>query len=335
MTTIYDIAKQTGFAPATVSKALNNYNGVKRETREAIISAAREMKYAPNTAARSLTTKKTWLVGVLFSDEMQTGIAHSHFGSILASAQSRFAELGYDVVFVSNNMSGSRMSYYDHCVTRGVEGVILAASLPATKSVKCILDSDFKMVSVETPYPGKYSVLSDNRQGIGLAIEHLYELGHRDIAYIACPWFSTAGQERNAAMIEFMTARGLSLPPEWMIETEEYSVEAGYAGAKKLMDGNAKKPTAIFVGDGEAAVGVLNYLEDIDYKVPEQVTVVEFDNLVTSMARRITSIDQNRTGMGTLAADLLIGQIEGHMLPYSFDNRLETKLIRRDTCRRI
>jgi len=333
--TIYDIAKQTGFAPATVSKALNNYYGVNPKTRETILSAARSMNYTPNTSARSLKTKKTWLVGVLFSEEVYTGIAHSHFGGILASAQSRLAKAGYDVVFISNNMSGKKMSYIDHCVTRGVEGVIVAASSNFNQSVECVLSSGINMVSVETPYADKYSVLCDNRQGVLQAIEYLRELGHRDIAHISCPQNSTAGEERNAAFIEYMRTSGLPLTLGWIEETANYGVAEGYAATEKMMKNCAKKPTAIFAGYGEAAVGVINCLEDMNYKIPEQITVVGFDNLEMSVARDITSIGQDRVGIGELAADLLIGQIEGREFPYPFDNRLETELLRRSTCKKL
>lgn len=335
MVTIYDIAKQTGFAPATVSKALNNYYGVKKRTREAIITAANEMGYIPNSAARSLTTKKTWLVGVLFSEEVHTGISHPHFGDILASAQSRLAKAGYDVVFISNNMSGKKISYIDHCNSRGVEGVIVAASAPFTESVMCVLESDIKMVSVETLYEGKYTVLSDNIKGTCQALSYLYSLGHRHIGYIACPLNSTAGSERNREFREFTRSRRLPFIEEWFVETKTFSVEEGYEAARRMLEGSEKKPTAIFVGYDEAAVGVMNYLEDRHYRVPDNISVIGFDNLEMSMVRGLTTIAQNRAGMGKLAAELLIGQIEGTELAYPFDNRLETDLIARNTCKPI
>lgn len=335
MTTIYDIAKQTGFAPATVSKTLNNYYGVKKETREVILSAARDMGYTPNTAARSLTTKKTWLVGVLFSEEVYTGISHTHFGAILASAQSRLAEAGYDVVFISNKVSGKKVSYIEHCNSRGVEGVIVAASAPFTDSVRCVLESDVKMVSVETVYKGKYTVLSDNKKGTEQALSYLYSLGHRHIGYISCPHNSTAGSERNRAFGEFMRSMDLPLRDEWNVETKTFSVMAGYEAAKELMENCADKPTSVFVGYGEAAVGVMNYLEERNYRVPDDISIIGFDNIEMAVARGLTTICQARAGIGELAAELLIGQIEGKEIPYPFDNRLETLLIERTTCGRI
>lgn len=332
MVTIYDIAKRTGYAPATISKALNNYYGVKEQTRKDILAAAMEMGYTPNTAARSLKTKKTWLTGVLFSEEVSTGIAHPHFGGILASAQSRLAEAGYDVVFISNNMSGKKMSYVEHCNTRGVEGVIVAASASFSQSIECVLESGIKMVSVETPYEGKFSVLSDNRRGTEQALEYLCSLGHRRIGHITCPQNSTAGMERNLAFKDFMCSRGIPLHEKWIAETTTYSVSAGYEAAKWLMENRMERPSAIFVGHGEASVGALAYLEERGYRIPEDISVISFDSTETTAVRGLTAICQNRIEIGNLAAELLIRQIEGTDIPYPYDNRLETALLERSTC---
>jgi len=104
MVTIYDIAKMSGYSPATVSKAFNNYAGVNKKTYEKIMEVAEKLEYTPNNNARSLVTKKTWLLGVLFSEDVGTGIAHPHFSEILQNFQMRAGEYGYDVVFINKRL---------------------------------------------------------------------------------------------------------------------------------------------------------------------------------------------------------------------------------------
>lgn len=335
MITIYDIAKKTGFSPTTVSKALNNYYGVKKETYEAILKASKEMGYIPNSAARSLKTKKTWLVGIISSEELKTAIGHTHFGAILASSQMQLAEAGYDVIFISNTMTGKNRSFIDHCNSRGIEGVIVAASIPFTKIIKDLLESNIKIVSIETPYDKKYSVICDNKKGTEKAVLYLHSLGHRRIAYISCPLNSTAGIERYQAFYENMFLLGIPVNKKWITETYDYSVKAGYKAAGYMMENCGEKPSAIFVGYGEGAIGVLNYLEENNYRVPDDISVICFDNIEMTISRGLTVIRQDRAKIGELAANILLSQIEGKELNYPFDNRIETSLIERNTCKKI
>lgn len=125
MVTIYDIAEMAGYSPATVSKAFNNYKGVNIKTYEKIMEIAKTLDYTPNNNARALVTKKTWLLGVLFSEDVGTGIAHPHFGEILQSFQMRAGQQGYDVVFINKRLETTK-PYLEHCLYRGVDGVLFS-----------------------------------------------------------------------------------------------------------------------------------------------------------------------------------------------------------------
>ena len=294
-----------------------------------------EMGYIPNLAARSLTTKKTWLVGVLFSEEVHTGITHWHFGPILSSAQSRLDQAGYDVVFISNNLGGRRMSYIERCNTRSLEGIIIAASEPFTHHVKCVLESDIKMVSVETPYENKYSVICDNYSGTIQGLEYLYSLGHREIAFISGPFNTVAGRERSNTYREFMISKNLKFYSDYIIECKEYTIKDSYKAIKKLLEKSKVKPTAIFVGFGDAAIAAVNFFRDKNLKVPNDISIIGFDDTLASMAMGITTIEQDRHKIGVLAAELLINQIVEKKFECSLNTRIETSLIERKSCKKI
>lgn len=343
MITIYDVAKLAGCSPSTVSKAYNNYSGVNKKTYEKIMQAAKELEYTPNNSARALATKKTWLIGVLFSEELGVGITHPHYSEILQSFRIRAEEYGYDMVFVSKRLGDRKISYLEHCQYRGVDGVLLAVSSREEAEIRCILDSDIKCVSVEAIYKGRNTVISDNRMGSFQALEHLYLLGHRKIAHIAGPLYSVAGKERSDAYMEFMKSKGLEFNPKHYIEAGAYSYEAGREAAQNLMQQCWDDvPTAIYVNYDDAAIATMAVVLEHGHRIPADISIVGFDNLKMSgylipanTSPTLTTIEQDRDAIGKKAADVLIQLIENKELQESEEIRIPTKLIVRNSSTRI
>ena len=338
MVTIYDIAKVAGYSPATVSKAFNNYSGVNKKTYEKIMEVAENLGYTPNNNARSLVTKKTWLLGVLFSEDVGTGIAHPHFGEILQSFQIRAWEYGYDVVFINKKLGNKESSYLEHCLYRGVDGVLLAAGAKHTEAIQCVLSSEIKCVSVEMVYPSKHNIVSDNRMGSMQALEYLYFLGHRKIAHIACPLSSLAGAERYDAYKEFLKIKGLEENPKYFVEAEEFMPDAGSKAATKLLQQSLDDlPTAVYIGYDDAACSAMTMFQKQGFRIPEDLSIVGFDNLkVTGLTSpTLTTIEQARETIGQQACDTLIKLIEGDTMDTPCEVRVPTKLIVRNSCTRI
>lgn len=338
MVTIYDVAKEAGCSPTTVSKAFNNYSGVSDATYKKIMEAADKLGYTVNTNARALATKKTWLLGVLFSEDVNTGIAHPHFSEILQSFQVRAGEYGYDVVFVNKRLGNREASYLEHCKYRGVDGVLLAANKIFTDEIQSVLSSEIKCVSVETNYPNTHTVISDNRMGSLQALEYLYFLGHRKIAHMACPLTSVAGQERYSAYKEFLKSKGLEENPKYLVETKEFKPEDGIAAATQLLQQAWDDlPTAVFCGYDDIACAAMTTFKAQGFRVPEDLSIVGFDNVTISgyTTPSLTTIEQDRAAIGENAADTLIKMIEGRDIDHPIDMRIPTKLIVRNSCARI
>ena len=335
MVTIYDIATASGFSPATVSKALNSYHGVNKNTVDRIMNTAKELGYMPNIAARSLATKKSWLVGMLFSEELLSGLKHPHFGEIFSSAQINLGKAGYDVVVLNNSLGGENISYFEHCHYRGVEGVFMAASSQFTQTVQSIVESGLKMVSVEMPYPGRYSVISENYKGSMLAMEHLYGLGHRNIAYIAGPLDRLSAAERYQGYVDFLAGVNLPLDSSLVIEAADYTAHAGYDAALRLLKASKGKFTALFADYDYIACAAMNCLRENGIDVPDEVSVVGFDDLSIAEIAGLTTIRQDRGKIAFLAADILIAQMQDSPLDNNYDVRVPTSLVVRTSCRRI
>ena len=335
MVTIYDVAAASGFSPATVSKALNSYHGVNKNTVDRILNTAKELGYMPNIAARSLTTKKSWLVGMLFSEELQTGLKHPHFGEIFSSAQIQLGKAGYDVVVLNNSLGSENISYFEHCHYRGVEGVFMAASSPFTQTIECILESKLKMVSVEMPYPGRYSVLSENYKGSILAMEHLYALGHRNIAYISGPLDRLSAKERYKGYNDFLIEKSLPFDPSIVVESADYTTLDGYDAALRLIKKGSGRFTAVFADYDGIACAAINCFRTNRIGVPEDISVIGFDDLSIAEISNLTTMRQDREKIGCMAADILIAQMQGSALEQNYDVRVPTHLVVRSSCRRI
>ena len=335
MVTIYDVANATGFSPATVSKALNSYPGVNHKTVSKVMATAKEMGYTPNIMARSLTTKKSWLVGMLFSEELFSCLKHPHFGEIFSSAQVHLCKAGYDVIIINNTLGGNNISYLEHCHYRGVEGVLMAASSEFSEAVQCIVDSDLKIVSVEMKYDERYSVLSENYNGAVCAMEHLHSLGHRKIAYIAGPLNKMSAPERFQGYRDSLSNWGLPFDPAFVAEAAEYSASAGYDAAMRLLHAARGRFTAVFADYDDVACGALNCFRANGLDVPGDISVIGFDDLFHAEIAGLTTIRQDREKIGCMAADILISQMQGLPVEYGYDVRIPTSLVVRSSCRPI
>jgi DNA-binding LacI/PurR family transcriptional regulator len=338
LATIYDIAKKTGFSSATVSKVLNNISGVKKKTQETVLQAAKEMGYTINANARALITKKSWLIGVLFSEDIGTGIAHPHYSGILQSFQKYVNSKGYDIIFVNQWLGNKKVSFLEHCLYRSVDGVLIASVKNFTHEVQSVVDSSLKCISVEMPYPERYSVLSDNYLGSMQALEYLYILGHRKIAHIAGPLFSTAGWERYSAYKDFLQSKGLEYNPLYMIEASAYSPDEGKKAIHQLINNCWNDmPTAIFAAYDLYAMPAVNILQERGFRVPADISMIGFDNLEVSESASpgLTTINQDRAEIGRKAAELLVDLIENGASEEPLDVRIPTTLVMRGTCARV
>ena len=126
MVSMKEIAKKCNVSVASVSKALNGYSDISEETRKLILKTASEMGYLPNSSARTLKTKRSYNIGVMFVDEAASGLTHDYFNHVLESFKRTAEERGYDITFTSGRISGQKLSYYEHCRYRGVDGVVIA-----------------------------------------------------------------------------------------------------------------------------------------------------------------------------------------------------------------
>ena len=336
--TIYDIAKKCGYSIATISKVLNNYPGVSEQAKKAVNAVIEETGYTPSHNARSLTTQRSWLIGILFSEERGLGIVNPHYNKILQSFQQEIGVYGYDILFFQTNNGEKTTSLLERCRSRGVDGVLIAGSTHFNDKVQSVVESDIPKVSVETIYPKVDTVIADNWLGSMQAMEHLYLLGHRKIALITAQRHKgTAAIERFDAYQEFHRKKGLTYNSKFIVEAKNYTKEAGEEAILKLLAQCWEDmPTAIFAAYDEYAASVVSILAKQGFLVPDDISVVGFDDLPLCeyVSPRITTIQQDRFAIGKESARILNNIINGESIDFGKVIRVPTSLVVRETTKK-
>jgi len=305
--TIYDIAKELKVAPSTVSKALNNASGISEKTRKKIKDYANSVRYFPNANASKLKTKKSYSIGVIYSDVSDVGLEHSFFSSILQSFKSYVEKQGYEITFVITNLANRQISYLDYCWQKGIEGVYIVSSVPNDPYLKELVESNIPTVTTDIYYDNLLTVISDNVNGAHQAVQYLYDQGHEKIGHITEIHDLFAAEERLEGFISKMQALNLDVDDDYVFTASSYSFEAGYEVGQAFLKLKTY-PTAVFAVSDIVAMGFIRALKEAGLNVPEDVSVIGFDDLpfAKHFEPGLTTIRQNTKTLGERAAIKLL-----------------------------
>ncbi len=337
MVTIYDIAKITGYSAPTVSKALNNQSDIGQKTKEKILQVAKDLGYVPNSSAKGLVTRKSWLIGLIYEeDDMGVGIEHPLFASIINAFKQDMEATGYELIFIARNLGGRRMSLLEHCRYRHVDGVLIVNSDAKDTEVLEVTQSDVPCISSNIVFPDISTVTSENIRPSVEAVQYLYSLGHRSIAHIAGPQNSiaAAGYERLEGYKAGLVSRKLPLRDELIVVADFWNGQSGYKAMMELWKRD-EKPTAIFCASDIMAMGVMNACRDLGLSIPQDISIISFDdNLWASFAHPpLTTFRQDRQAIGKKAAEMMKQLLSGEKVPPRV--LVPVQLIERDSCRKI
>lgn len=332
MTTIYDIAKKTGYSPTTVSKVFNNYTDVRKQTRQAILQAAKELGYLPNAHARTLTTKKSWTIGVLFVESSGIGMQHPFFSAVIESFKQAVVNKGYALMFISKDVGGKQSGYLENCKIRGVDGVVVVLSDYEDPYFRELLDSDIPCVILDYETSQAHTVYSDNERGSYLAVEYLHSLGHRKIAHISGGTNTFAGSKREQGYELAISKLNLEKQDSYIVNGGFFSIESGYAAMMQLLD-LEDRPTAVFAAGDHLALGAVRAAKERGLHIPEDLSIIGFDNIDLSqyITPALTTIGQDTALLGNEAAQILIRSIDNPS-DVAESMMLPVRLVVRDSC---
>lgn len=304
-TTIKDIAEKAGVSHSTVSRALSSSSLISTSTADRIRRIAQELGYQPSAAARSLKTHKTHALGVVLSSiddpffsEILRGIediALDHHYSLFIAAAQRDAEREQLIV----------RSMREH----SVDGIIICSSTFSETQGRALTQYGIPMVVVnnQSAEDYRYSIYHDDVDGTRQITRHLLELGHRRIAYLGNAFSGRTNFDRQSGFEQEMAAAGLPIPPEYVVQAQGSDPDKGVAPLESLLD-LPNRPTAIICFNDMLAIGVLKALRQAKIKVPKEISVTGFDNIVFSgyTYPALTTFDQPKRSIGVKAAEQLL-----------------------------
>ena len=310
MITIKDISKESGFSVTTVSKALNDYPDISSKTKKKILDLCDEMGYVPNLSARSLISKKSYTLGIIYEETTGVGFQHPLFSTILKSFKDEVEKEGYDLLFISKNIMKGNDSYLQHTKRKQVEGVLVLCAEYDSEKMREMYQSNIPQVVVDFDYEDVLTVTSDNYSGVEKAIDYLYSLGHRKIAHICGGRKTYVGGQRIEQYEKSLKKLNLQFREDYVVEGPEFSREQGYRAMEKLISLD-DRPTAVFCSSDMLAIGAIKAINDANLSVPEDFSIVGFDGteLGQLITPRLTSVKQDANQMGIIAAKNILEMI--------------------------
>lgn len=309
MATIYDVAKQAGYSISTVSKVLNKSTNVSDRARKKVLKVISDLEYIPNSSARTLATKISNMIGVVFSENLGIGMAHPFFGPVIEGFRQFVDMYNYDLLFVSRSIKDEE-NYIDQLIRRGVDGIVVFSTDSAHSDLEIYRELGIPCVFIDMEVSDFNSVYSNNYQGAKLAVNHLLELGHKKIAHIHGQINGFTGKERIRGFNSAIQEKGIVIPDSYIVDGGYYSVEGGRAAMMKLLR-LSSVPTAVFISGDQMAIGAIQAIKEYGLRVPEDISVVGFDDIEIAkyIEPALTTIAQDKEKIGQQAGLLAIESI--------------------------
>lgn len=302
MATIRDVGKLAGVSVATVSRVINKKGYVSKETEEAILNAMKMLNYTPNDVARRLAGKKSNTIGLIIPD-----ILNPFFPEIARAAEDTANKLGFNLILCNtdNNREKERQ-YYEMLINKQVDGIIIASYTALPNDLILLIERGIPVVVLDKEYDGYDipSIKCDDRLGGEIAAKHLIECGCNKIAHITGPMYIETFQERLGGFEKALNEKNIYNPR--VVKTAEISLKDGYEATKKLLQ-DGIDIDGIFAGSDILAIGCYKALNDLGYKLYDDIKLIGYDGLESNINYlEISSVAQPMYDFGRYAVEMLI-----------------------------
>lgn len=324
--TSHDVARLAGVSQPTVSRALRDDSRVSAATREKVEKAARALNYVPSEAGRSLSTRATRRVGVIVTD-----LTNPFYPHVIAPLHDELQRLGYRMMLLTERSDEAVAE--EQLLEQSLDGVVLTTAttesrLPAQLDRR---DMPYVFLNRDTGQQGDYGSVVDNHGGGRQVAEQLVGLGHRHIAAIFGSGNTTTGRDRELGFRQALADTGIALP-ESRVARGAFTYDTGYRALPSLLAAD-EAPTAVFCGNDVVAIGVLNAAVAAGLRVPDDLTVIGFDDLPMAdwEVFRLTTVRHDLRELSCQAARLLVRRITGEADPAGERLVLPTEFVPRNT----
>jgi len=304
-----DVARDAGVSLSTVSRVVNGYEYINDATRERVQRAMVRLGFVAHVPARALARGRSQVLGLLTQE-----VANAFSYAVISGVDEGASALDYDLLLCTTHARREKEAEYVARLSHGmVDGllIILPRGLPDYVEELRAASFPFVLIDYDADAPGVSSVNATNRIGTRLAIRHLLELGHRRIGFITGRPNVGATQERLMGFREAMTEAGLAIQDS-DIAQGDFLERRGHDAALELLSGADDRPTAIFASSDASAFGVLRAARGLGLRVPEDLSVVGFDDVPEAswVTPGLTTVRQPLRQMGIAAVELLLGLLK-------------------------
>lgn len=326
--TLKILAEYLDLSPATVSIVLNNSpvaKSISLATRQRVHAAAKKFEYRPNLHARMLRTRLTNTIGVIVPE-----VSEGYFTGVMLGVEQYLLQEGYLYLTVSHLCRPDLMEEYpDLLMKRSVDGF-----LTVNTELRHKVPLPVVSISSHAKIPGVTNVVLDHDRAAKVALRHLYDLGHRRIAFMKGNRFVSDSEARWDAIISIAQEIGITVRPELCIHLEKnsWSPDLGYPPVRELL-ARTHDFTAIFCFNDTAAIGAIRAIEDAGLNCPRDISVIGFDDIIVAeyLTPRLTTVRQPLYKMGTTAAEVLLKRIQNPNASYQDEVWFEPELVVRES----
>ena len=327
-----DIARMCGLSKMTVSRVLAKRSGVGAETRKQVEAAAKKLNYELNSMARNFNLNRSGFIGIATSTE---GLIGSHyfgeiyrgFNSALRGSTHHFAL--FETASDSFNDGTKLAGLYRQ---RKVDGLLIVSPHTDDRFLQTLQNLRVPMVIVGESVldPSACSITCDDAAGVRAICQHLYNFGHRQIAFIGGPEGLVSSERRKRTFEQFCQGQGIDLPPMYL-QPGDYTMHAGRKAAMSLLH-SSERPSAIVAANDLMAFGVIEAAHSLNIAVPEELSVAGFDDLPTAADRfpALTTVSQPVAAMAEQGARTLLRALDEHIIP-SGHSMMDVSLTIRDS----
>jgi DNA-binding LacI/PurR family transcriptional regulator len=326
--TLKMLADYLGLSPATVSIVLNNSpvaTSIPAATKQRVHTAAKKFAYRPNLHARMLRTRLTNTIGVIVPE-----LSEGYFTGVMLGVEQYLLQEGFLYFTVSHlGRLDLRDEYHELLMRRRVDGFLLVNT-----QLSLNVPAPVVGISSHSEVLGVTNVMLDHNVAARLALRHLYDFGHRNIAFMKGQRYSLDSEARWQAIASIAQEIGIIIRPELCIFLEEnlWSPALGYPPVRDLLS-RTHDFTAIFCFNDTSAIGAIRAIQDAGLSCPRDISVIGFDDIIVAeyFNPRLTTVRQPLYKMGSAAAELLIKRIQSPDDPYAQDVWFEPELIVRES----
>jgi DNA-binding LacI/PurR family transcriptional regulator len=327
---IQEVARRAKVSTATVSRTINNPSVVDPKTAKRVWKAIEDLRYYPNSQARSLVSGRSRILGLIVSD-----ITNPFFPELIKGFEDVAIQNGYEILVSSTNYDSARMAV---CVRRMLERKVEGVAIMTSEMDKDLIDQlahrnvPMVFLDVGTPGEGISNVRVDYTMGLNEAMEHLLSLGHRRIGFISGPLTLKSARIRRSAFLRSLRRHGIDQDKR-LVEDGDHTVEGGLAAMTRMLESKIA-PTALLASNDLTAIGVMRAVRRAGLSVPRDLSIVGFDDIrlaeFTEPPLTTVRISREELAQAALEALLPSGNGRGDAQPKG-EYVVETHLIVRET----